>query len=86
MIPQVKLADFGSSVILGPGEQVSQIAGTLDYSAPEVLSNNFYSKEVDIWGLGVALYVMLSGEFLTFPETSLNSLSLSNQPFFPSLK
>ena len=35
---QVKIADFGLSIILGPGETVYESIGTMNYAAPEMLS------------------------------------------------
>jgi len=32
--------------------------GTPSYMAPEICSGNKYGKEVDVWALGVILYVM----------------------------
>jgi len=37
--------------------------GTLEYSAPETLKGyNEYSEQVDLWGAGIILYFMMSGE------------------------
>jgi serine/threonine protein kinase len=37
--------------------------GTLEFSAPEILQGyNEYSEQVDMWGAGLILYFMMSGE------------------------
>lgn len=68
-LPNLKLGDFGSSVMLQPGQCVKQLAGTLNYMAPEVLRGDSYSQEVDMWSLGVIFYIMLSGVFPFYGET-----------------
>lgn len=57
----IKLVDFGLSIILGPSETSLDPYGTLSYVAPEVLLQKPYSKSVDLWGLGIIIYVLLSG-------------------------
>ena len=37
--------------------------GTLEYSAPEILQGySEYSEQIDMWGAGIILYFMMSGE------------------------
>jgi len=55
-----KIVDFGLSKIIGPSESSLDPFGTLSYVAPEVLLQKPYSKEVDIWSLGVISYLLLS--------------------------
>lgn len=57
----LKLVDFGLSKILGPNETSTDPFGTLSYVAPEVLLQKPYGKNVDLWSLGVIVYVLLSG-------------------------
>ncbi len=56
-----KLVDFGLSKIIGPSETCSDPFGTLSYVAPEVLLQKPYDKGVDLWSLGVIIYLLLSG-------------------------
>lgn len=56
---QIRLIDFGLSKISANGTE-RHIAGTPYYMAPEVL-NGQYDSKVDIWSLGVLLYVLVSG-------------------------
>jgi len=57
----VKICDFGLSVALGRDETLSERQGTWAYWAPEMFTNTRYGKEVDMWSLGVILYIVLSG-------------------------
>jgi len=57
----VKLVDFGLSIMTGPTQTSSDPFGTLAYVAPEVLTQKPYGKAVDLWSLGVIIYVLLSG-------------------------
>ena len=56
-----KLVDFGLSKIIGPKETCTDPFGTLSYVAPEVLLQKPYDKRVDLWSLGVIIYLLLSG-------------------------
>lgn len=57
----VKIADFGLSTILDNQKTVS-ICGTINYIAPEVLKKEGNGFEVDIWAMGVAAFIMLTGQ------------------------
>ncbi|KAG5076557.1 hypothetical protein JHK82_055252 [Glycine max] len=56
----VKATDFGLSVFFKEGETFKDIVGSAYYIAPEVLKRK-YGPEVDIWSVGVMLYILLSG-------------------------
>jgi len=56
----LKIVDFGLSKVIGPNEATNDIFGTLTYVAPEVLLDLPYGKEVDLWSLGVMIYLMLT--------------------------
>jgi serine/threonine protein kinase len=57
-----KLVDFGLSKIIGPQETAVDPFGTVGYAAPEILRKQPYSKSVDIWSLGVIVYILISGK------------------------
>ena len=58
----VKLTDFGFSNKFDPGEQLSTSCGSLAYSAPEILLGDAYdAPAVDVWSLGVILYMLVCG-------------------------
>eukprot|EP00475_Leptophrys_vorax_P033277 TRINITY_DN5207_c0_g1_i1.p1 TRINITY_DN5207_c0_g1~~TRINITY_DN5207_c0_g1_i1.p1 ORF type:complete len:470 (+),score=133.24 TRINITY_DN5207_c0_g1_i1:1404-2813(+) len=58
----VQIADFGLSKFAAPEEVMKLPCGTLAYVAPEVLQMQGYGKEVDLWSIGVILYVLLRGK------------------------
>ncbi|XP_023682470.1 protein kinase D4 [Paramormyrops kingsleyae] len=61
--PQVKLCDFGFSRIIGEKSFRRSVVGTPAYLAPEVISSLGYNRSLDMWAVGVVLYVSLSGTF-----------------------
>jgi len=55
----LKIADFGLAMkVTSP---IFTICGTPTYVAPEILSEEGYGLEVDVWAAGVILYIMLCG-------------------------
>jgi len=64
---EIKLIDFGLSYFKKKGEKVSELAGTPYYMAPEILLGE-YGFEVDIWSIGVLLYILVSGYLPFFSD------------------
>lgn len=62
----VRIADFGLSTFLPPGEEVkmTEKCGTPCYVAPEILRNEGYTTKCDIFSLGSVLFNLLTGRFL----------------------
>jgi len=58
----VKITDFGLSKDFSRGKLVTS-CGTASYAAPEVLMNDPYTQECDIWSIGVVTFILLSAEF-----------------------
>lgn len=56
-----RLADFGLSRKIPPGELVQEISGTPEYTAPEILDYSPITCAADMWSLGCVIYVMLTG-------------------------
>ena len=59
---KIKIMDFGLSKILGKKEKTVDGFGTLTFVSPEVLIRKPYNKEIDIWSIGVILYLLMSGD------------------------
>lgn len=61
-ISVVKLTDFGFSNKFCPGQKLETSCGSLAYSAPEILLGDSYdAPAVDVWSLGVILYMLVCG-------------------------
>ena len=59
----IKVIDFGFSVIVS-SQMLKVFCGTPSYMSPEIVRKKDYDgKPVDMWALGVLLYVMLTGTF-----------------------
>jgi len=70
----VKIADFGFSNQFSPGQRLNTWCGSPPYAAPELFQGKEYSgPEVDIWSLGVVLYVLVCGG-LPFDGSTLAKL------------
>jgi calcium/calmodulin-dependent protein kinase I len=59
----VKITDFGLAKFRAGDQQsgMHTACGTPGYVAPEVLKNEAYGPAVDMWSLGVILYILLCG-------------------------
>jgi calcium/calmodulin-dependent protein kinase I len=55
----IKIADFGFARPVAAG--LSTACGTPGYVAPEIINGRSYGKSVDVWSLGVIIYILLCG-------------------------
>ncbi|CAM0946508.1 unnamed protein product [Alopecurus aequalis] len=70
----LKVSDFGLSVLRKPGQLLSTSCGSPCYVAPEVIQHKTYDgAAVDIWSCGVILFELLTG-YLPFQDHSLTNL------------
>ncbi|XP_077467360.1 serine/threonine-protein kinase D2 [Stigmatopora argus] len=82
--PQVKLCDFGFARIIGEKSFRRSVVGTPAYLAPEVLLNQGYNRSLDMWSVGVIMYVSLSGTFPFNEDEDIND-QIHNAAFmYPS--
>ena len=70
----IRILDFGLSKISTPNEKCTEPYGTLTYCAPEIILDEPYNKEVDMWSLGVMTYLMVSGR-LPFNSDDENKIA-----------
>jgi len=60
----IKITDFGLSRFISEQSMMKTFCGTPNYLAPEVLESRgegSYTNKVDVWSLGVILYICLVG-------------------------
>lgn len=59
---KIKIADFGLAKLLSEESMLMHTAcGTPGYVAPEILKGLAYDSEVDLWSIGIVLYILLCG-------------------------
>ena len=60
---ELKIGDFGLATKLDyDGEKKKTVCGTPNYIAPEVLDGGGHSYEVDIWAIGIIIYLLIVGK------------------------
>lgn len=69
----VRLADFGLSKQIWE-HNTKTPCGTVGYTAPEIVRDERYLKEVDMWALGCVLYTLLCG-FPPFYDERIETLT-----------
>ncbi len=75
----IKIADFGLSVFMKPGEEkIYHKCGSPGYAAPEMLRGEGYDTKADIFALGSIFYNLLTGKQL-FTANTLKELLFFNR-------
>jgi len=81
--PLIKLCDFGFARIIGEKSFRTSVVGTPAYLAPEVLRNEGYNRSLDMWSVGVIIYVTLSGTFPFNEDEDINDQIENAEFMFP---
>lgn len=66
----IKISDFGLARLISGEKIITDFLGTMYYAAPEIISKRPYDSSIDIWSLGVVIYVLLSAFYPFEAETS----------------
>ncbi|KAK2942263.1 putative serine/threonine protein kinase [Blattamonas nauphoetae] len=73
----VKITDFGVSRVVGKGTFIGTLCGTPEYFAPEMFGQvRKCTKALDMWSLGVILFIMLGG----YPPFTSDTDARTRQP------
>ena len=75
----LKIIDLGACKVLSYGQKTKESIGTNGYISPEIYLNDEYSFKVDIWSLGVILYLLITGGLLPFDDADLDTLNLAKK-------
>lgn len=74
---RTKLIDFGLAIEVRKNEEfLADTCGTPLYMAPEVLTGKSYTRQCDVWSLGILIYLLLTNEV---PYTAQNEDQLLDQ-------
>eukprot|EP00756_Hemistasia_phaeocysticola_P001380 Hpha_TRINITY_DN10981_c0_g1::TRINITY_DN10981_c0_g1_i1::g.26854::m.26854/K08794/CAMK1; calcium/calmodulin-dependent protein kinase I len=60
-IHEIKITDFGFARLVGSDGFLHSATGTHSFMAPEVIKGEQYGVEVDMWSVGVILFMLLCG-------------------------
>jgi calcium/calmodulin-dependent protein kinase I len=55
----VKITDFGVARFMPKSCFATTACGTPGYTAPEIIMGKGYGKEVDVWSIGIIMYILL---------------------------
>jgi len=56
--PQVMISDFGISKVFQDNARTATFCGTSYYIAPEIIRDQEYGVEVDMWSMGCLVYFL----------------------------
>lgn len=82
---KLKFGDFNTSKVLEENIGASTVAGSLEYTAPEVLNSDLYSYPVDVFSFGAVLYQMMMGRTPFANERGIVMKNLTSGKYEPIL-
>ena len=59
-ISSLTIIDLGVAITLPEGQTSTTHLGTLEFTSPEVLTGKPYGKGVDVWSVGIILYILFT--------------------------
>ena len=81
-INTLKLIDLGVCQTLSYGELANDPIGTNGYIPPEIYMHNNYSFKIDIWSLGIILYLLITGGILPFEDENMDETIVGKKVIF----
>jgi calcium-dependent protein kinase len=75
-VEQLKLIDFGNSIVAEKSTKLDRLIGNAAYLAPESLQYHTYSHKTDMWAIGVIAFYSLSKKFPFDAPTDRETLEL----------
>ena len=81
-IKSLKIIDLGVCETLTYGELASKPIGTNGYICPEIYLHNNYSFKIDVWSLGVILYLLITGGVLPFDDEKMDSQTIGKKVIY----
>lgn len=89
-VSMVKIIDFGLACYIEDKKAMAARCGTLNYTAPEILTGDKYDNKVDIFSLGVVMYFMIRGslpfysddQYIVAKKTVEGDYEMENDDFF----
>ncbi len=84
---ELKIMDFGISESIGTATSTNEIAGTINYLAPELLSGKSVDGPVDIFSAGLMLHELLTGQMVFKAENHMAVMyKISHENILPPSK
>jgi len=64
----IRISDFGLSKVFNQATMMQTCCGSPEYVAPEILMCVSYDQSVDMWSIGIIIYILLTGCFPFWSE------------------
>ena len=81
-IKSLKIIDLGVCQTISYEELASEPIGTNGYISPEIYLHHNYSFKIDIWSLGVILYLLITGGILPFDDEKMDSQTIGKKVIY----